>query len=196
MVRIESHSRIFFPHAVRFLTHGADHRLANELIQEDPRNNSAWNQRWFASHRGRKDPIGLELAKQEADFAIHTGATLDPYNESPWRYLVGVLKEQYLIKPNPALLDEYEEKAMSLRTILQEAHRDPDSCSNLTSARIDLFELKGDTGSLEKVSLELFMPATVFVTINSISSSGNYTGRRLSRRARSYPKEILAQSNR
>jgi protein farnesyltransferase/geranylgeranyltransferase type-1 subunit alpha len=132
--------------------------LAHELIQEDPRNNSAWNQRWFAVHRGRKqkgddgdDPIiSLELARHEADYAIHTGATLDPFNESPWRYLIGLLKE--LPNNNSDLYAEYEAKAYSLRAILSDAHRDPETCSNLTSARIDLLEMIGDDESLEKVS--------------------------------------------
>jgi hypothetical protein len=128
--------------------------VANELIQDDPRNNSAWNQRWFASHQGRQSPISLESARHEADFAIHTGATLDPFNESPWRYLIGVLKEQWKVDPDPELIDEYEEKAAGLRTILSDAKRDPDTCANLTSARIDLFELKGDKESLEKVGLK------------------------------------------
>jgi protein farnesyltransferase/geranylgeranyltransferase type-1 subunit alpha len=136
--------------------------VAHELIQQDPRNNSAWNQRWFAVHRGRRkkkddadgdDPIiSLELARHEADYAIHTGATLDPFNESPWRYLIGLLKE---LPNNADLYAEYEAKAYSLRAILSDAHRAPETCTNLTSARIDLLEMIGDDESLEKVSTVL-----------------------------------------
>ena len=122
------------------------------MIEDDSRNNSAWNQRWFACHRGRREPLLLDIAKHEADYAIHTGATLDPYNESPWRYLIGVLKEQWKIQPDPELIGDYAEKACSLRKVLSDAHRDPDTCVNLTSARIDLYEMKGDKESLQAVS--------------------------------------------
>jgi hypothetical protein len=76
--------------------------LAHELIQEDPRNNSARNQRWFAVHRGREkkddyddDPIiSLELDRLEAGHSIHTGAALGPFDHgSPRRYFIGLLKE-------------------------------------------------------------------------------------------------------
>lgn len=129
---------------------------ANELIQQDPRNNSAWNQRWFAIHRGKNDiALSLDVARTEADYAI-SGATLDPYNESPWRYLVGVLQEQCRRgscdeTSQRKLLAEYEGKAYALREVLSEANREPDTCSNLTSARIDLLEMIGDKDSLEKV---------------------------------------------
>ena len=134
--------------------------IVHKLIQEDPRNNSAWNQRWFAIHRGcrrkpgEEDPIlSLELIRHEADYAIHTGATLDPFNESPWRYLIGLMKE--LPAHSVDVYAEYEVKAYSLRAILSEAHRDPDTCTNLTSAQIDLLEMIGDKESLEKVSIPL-----------------------------------------
>jgi len=52
----------------------------HSLIQQDPRNNSAWNQRWFVFHEGGSiKALALEMAKKEADFAIQ-GANLDPYN--------------------------------------------------------------------------------------------------------------------
>ena len=126
---------------------------AHKLILQDPRNNSAWNQRWFAVHRGsKKDTLPLEVARHEADYAILTGATLDPYNESPWRYLIGVLKEQ---PHNPGLIAEYETKTESLRTVLTNALREPEACANWTSARIDLFEMIGDKECLEKVRISL-----------------------------------------
>ena len=125
---------------------------AHALIEQDPRNNSAWNQRWFAIHRAKKEPLPWdEVARHEADYAIHTGATLDPFNESPWRYLIGLLKEVQEDNRNE-IYAEYEEKAYSLRAILSDAHRDPDTCTNLTSARIDLLEMIGNEDSLKKVS--------------------------------------------
>jgi hypothetical protein len=126
--------------------------LAHKLIREDPRNNSAWNQRWFAAHRALKDPLSLEVATTEADFAIDKGAKLDPFNESPWRYLVGLLKEQQKQQADcQILLEEYERKTFGLRDVLTQAKRDPDSCASLTSARIDILEMMGGTASLEQV---------------------------------------------
>ena len=122
------------------------------MIEKDPRNNSAWNQRWFVSHRGGAEKVlSLEVAKKEADYAIQ-GAGLDPYNESPWRYLIGILKEQCKVaQDKDSLLDEYEAKAAGLREGLEKAGKEPDGCSSLTSARIDILEFKGDASSLEKV---------------------------------------------
>lgn len=132
--------------------------FSEKLIQEDPRNNSAWNQRWFACHRGLKDALPLETSKTEADFALDTGAAVDPFNESPWRYLVSLLREQYKQKTlSVELLKEFEEKSTGLRKVLVDAGREPDTCSNLTSARIDLLEMIGDQASLEKVSKALYL---------------------------------------
>jgi protein farnesyltransferase/geranylgeranyltransferase type-1 subunit alpha len=118
------------------------------MIQDDPRNNSAWNQRWFAVHRAVKEPLTLELCRHEADYAIHTGATLDPFNESPWRYLIGLLREQSSCDHSDLLYSEYYTKTESLRSVLADAHRDPETCANWTSARIDLLEGMGDKESL------------------------------------------------
>jgi hypothetical protein len=50
------------------------------------------------------------------------------------------------------LLKEYEGKIYAVRDILSDTHqREPDTCANLTAARIDLLELIGDKTSLEKV---------------------------------------------
>lgn len=133
----------------------------SRLIQEDVRNNSAWNQRWLVSHRGKRGnhPLSLDVARREADFAIEKGARLDPYNESPWRYLVGILREQHQRQQKDSIgstddftrnvIAEYEAKASGLRTVLEEAQRNPDTCVNMTSARIDLLEMVGTKESLE-----------------------------------------------
>ena len=80
-------------------------------ILSDPRNNSAWNERWFATHEGQISPLrngndknklkhrgkailSLDKAYEEANYAL-CGAKVDPFNESPWRYLIGVLMEQW-----------------------------------------------------------------------------------------------------
>ena len=97
--------------------------------------------------------LSLEIAKKEGDYAVQ-GASLDPYNESPWRYLIGILKEQCQALKDDAtrasLLDRFESKASQQRENIEAAGKNPDGCFNLTSALIDILELKGDTESLEK----------------------------------------------
>lgn len=75
---------------------------AHSKVTSDPRNNSAWNQRWFALHKGhpmvylvdRTAALTLKKAEEEANYAL-SGAAVDPFNESPWSYLTGVLMEQW-----------------------------------------------------------------------------------------------------
>lgn len=127
-----------------------------KLIEQDVRNNSAWNQRWLVCHRGKSgNHLSLEHARNEANFAIEEGARLDPYNESPWRYLIGILREQQKQQSQTndqsvgVLLVEYEARAKSLTSVLTIANRDPNACVNMTSARIDLLEMIGTKDSLE-----------------------------------------------
>ena len=122
-------------------------KYSNELIVEDCRNNSAWNQRWFAVHRGTRDALSDEMARQEAEYAIEM-ASIDPYNESPWRYLIGILKEQQS-PDSPAMVTHYHHAATGLKQVLQDAGRDPDACVNLNSALIDMLEMSGDTATSE-----------------------------------------------
>ena len=96
----------------------------------------------------------------------------DPYNESPYRYLIGIIKEQqkYNTKDIPShddFINLLQNECLSkltpttIQTILEEDgnsmtdSNDNDdivnSCSNYTSARIDLLELIGDINSLELV---------------------------------------------
>ena len=106
-------------------------------------------------HRGKSgNHLSLEQARKEANFAIEEGARLDPYNESPWRYLIGILREQEKQQTSDrealdVLLVECEARAKSLTSVLTSANRDPDACVNMTSARIDLLEMIGTKDSLE-----------------------------------------------
>ena len=120
---------------------------AHKLIRADPRNNSSWNGRWFASHRARREPLPLDICRQEADLALE-GAKLDPYNESPFRYLIAILREQkyQLVE----LATEYFPKVEALRSVLVDANRDPEACVNWTSAKIDLLEAMSNENSWTK----------------------------------------------
>eukprot|EP00957_Ditylum_brightwellii_P211263 15365965-Ditylum_brightwellii.AAC.2 len=66
----------------------------HKLILDDPRNNSAWNHRWFITHKGctRKPLSSLEDVQKEITYAMQC-AEVDPFNESPWRYVIGFLEE-------------------------------------------------------------------------------------------------------
>jgi protein farnesyltransferase/geranylgeranyltransferase type-1 subunit alpha len=127
--------------------------FAGKLILEDVRNNSAWNQRWFAAHRGNlQQALSADTATTEADYAL-AGAGMDPYNESPWRYLIAVLKEQVKNTKDQEkianLLAEYQEKVVAVKSVLQDAGKDPEACPNLNSVIVDLLEWKGDPDSLQ-----------------------------------------------
>lgn len=96
----------------------------------------------------------------EADYAL-SKAQVDPYNESPWRYLIAVLKEHIKSfnddddksKKVVALITEFESKVLAVKQVLIEANKDPEVCPNLTSALIDLLEWKGDK-SLVRIGQE------------------------------------------
>lgn len=118
------------------------------MIRKDPRNNSAWNERWFASHRASREPLTLDQCRKEADFALD-GAKIDPYNESPFRYLIGIIREQTSTN-SIELAAEYYTKVEAMRKVLEDAKRDPEGCVNWTSARIDLLEAMSDKQSLKK----------------------------------------------
>ena len=89
---------------------------ASSLIQEDVRNNSAWNHRYFAVRCGRTKKVGRsgvrgvvmgvrppsKRALSEVEFAFFHG-TLDLYNESAWKYLVGVVRETFYHAVEPEL---------------------------------------------------------------------------------------------
>lgn len=116
------------------------------IFEQDVRNNSAWNQRWLAVHKGQLDqPLSLETARQEADYALQ-GARIDPYNECPWRYFVAILKEQ----KDQTLLQQYLDQAESVKCVLQDADKDPEGCPNLSAALVDLLEMKGDAEALTR----------------------------------------------
>lgn len=124
-----------------------------ELIQLDHRNNSAWNQRWFISHHGQNKQYVLssEQADIEAEYALSIAA-IDPYNESPFRYLIAILKEQvYTLQDTDIILQllfKYYDKLINLENeffSLQNQDNDDsesnNNCSsNLTSALIDILE--------------------------------------------------------
>ncbi len=146
----------------------AEIEYSHSKILLDPRNNSAWNQRWFATHEGEiaANKLGgklpFEKAAEEANYAV-CGAQVDPFNESPWRYLIGVLMEQYRWAQRDkegaddkdkvdGLLREYVAKIKDMNKDWDSPKEDlPEGpCVSLMSALVDLLETVGDKTSLEE----------------------------------------------
>ncbi|KAJ2723055.1 CAAX geranylgeranyltransferase alpha subunit [Coemansia sp. Benny D115] len=67
--------------------------FAATMIDQDVRNNSAWNQRYFALVQGqppKSASLSADTALAEVAFAVAMIARA-PNNESPWAYIVGLL---------------------------------------------------------------------------------------------------------
>lgn len=145
---------------------------SHSKVLSDPRNNSAWNQRWFALHEGNvayaavstgggtsSSVLSLEKAKEEASYAL-SGAKVDPYNESPWRYLIGVLMEQWrLVQREGGDVDKVTELIRETIAAIKEMKRSREEgspteshsigvCVSLMSALVDLLELFTDEKEL------------------------------------------------
>jgi protein farnesyltransferase/geranylgeranyltransferase type-1 subunit alpha len=65
-------------------------------LVKDIRNNSAWNQRWFALHHGAKPSqsqtqLSQEIIERELSF-VFTSLDKASKNESAWNYLRGLLR--------------------------------------------------------------------------------------------------------
>ncbi len=150
----------------------------NTLINDDVRNNSAWNQRWFVSHRGRghghghglqsSNSFDMEKAKIEISYAI-SKAAIDPYNESPWRYFIAIIREQLKKLTNNdrsssttstsstssfhSFLLECETKVLKTKEEFENSYnKDGKECTHLLSAYIDILEMKGDEESCKIAS--------------------------------------------
>ena len=122
----------------------------HSLLLSDPRNNSAWNQRWFVSHLGHPGaPLSADDAIQEAQYAWSC-IEVDVWNESPWNYLLGIGKEQCNNKQttgNTWDWTEWEEKVVRLGEIQE------NPCYVLMSSHVNILELIGDNASKMKVGL-------------------------------------------
>jgi protein farnesyltransferase/geranylgeranyltransferase type-1 subunit alpha len=137
--------------------------FVDKLLNDDIRNNSAWNQRWFVVHRGSKStPIPLEVAREEIKFSI-SKACLDPYNESAWRYFVAFVKEQLQAIGKTSEFTEFLESCQDAITdtkkiFEEESKKDGMECIHMIAAYIDILEMKGDAQSLsnaQKLAEEL-----------------------------------------
>merc|ERR1712232_600510 len=112
------------------------------------------NQRWFVSHRGLKSAtFSLENAQSGISYAI-SKAAIDPYNESPWRYFIAIVKEQLRLIGGKVqfetFLEECESKVLQTKRDFEESMgKDGNECTHLVSAYIDILEIKGDEKSCD-----------------------------------------------
>lgn len=109
----------------------------------------------------RSAVLSLENAKEEASYALY-GADLDPFNESPWRYLVGILMEQWRsakrgrdadeIAKVTGLIRENIGKIREMKKSWEEKRQTDDhpsgSSASLLSALVDLLEIFTDAKEL------------------------------------------------
>jgi len=68
--------------------------FVKKAISADIRNNSAWNQLWFATHGDHPDASGAFDIEATLDYALEIAGS-DVYNESPFLFILGLLKEQW-----------------------------------------------------------------------------------------------------
>jgi len=62
-----------------------------ELLDEDVRNNSAWNHRWYLAFARPGDPLSdVEVVQKELAFAQEQ-VLKAPQNASPWNYIRGLV---------------------------------------------------------------------------------------------------------
>jgi len=117
------------------------------LIAQDCFNNSAWNQKWFVCHRGMHHvPLTPTVAQQEIDETLDCAA-IDPTNESPWRYLIGIVKEQGKKLPKDEMnhmLESCRAKTREMQRVLIDSGFEALSFVHMTCALMDIMELNGE----------------------------------------------------
>ena len=102
--------------------------------------------------------LSYEKAKEESSYAL-SGAKVDPFNESPWRYLIGVLTEQWRVSHREGdtkdisnvttLIQEIIVETREMKQWLEEQTLSEDHpagpCASLLSALVDLLDFfKGE----------------------------------------------------
>ncbi|KAJ1918397.1 CAAX geranylgeranyltransferase alpha subunit [Mycoemilia scoparia] len=68
-------------------------QFVESRINNDVRNNSAWNQRYFVLTKGQGDAkLDSDVIEKEIEYSIDK-IRLAPSNESPWSYICGLLRK-------------------------------------------------------------------------------------------------------
>jgi protein farnesyltransferase/geranylgeranyltransferase type-1 subunit alpha len=123
---------------------------AKQLLVEDCRNNSAWNHLWFLLHlhvvntndndataTNAKKCLSASVAQNYASYALQQ-AQDDEFNESPWRFLVAIVKEQVKQGNNFKFLDHQIQDVQDMYQ--QDRYR---HCHHVLSTLSELLEWQG-----------------------------------------------------
>ena len=123
-------------------------------IDEDIRNNSAWNQRWFAVHGvARERGEGAYQARTEVEYAL-AKAEMDCFNESPFKYIEGILTECWTTPE--AVSESSEEVAGLVELVKQSAAAMKDKGSpHVHSVLVEIFEREGKLDEARELCGEL-----------------------------------------
>lgn len=133
---------------------------AHSLLVDDIRNNSAWNHRWFIVHKcNTTTSLFLELAQREVEYALEA-AEKDPWNESPWSYFMGIVREQTCgdrkndVEAKEVFLSFCETQVNTILQNFQTTSNNEEGveCPNIISATIDLLEIRDDLESLTRAA--------------------------------------------
>lgn len=133
--------------------------FVREKISQDCRNNSAWNYLWFLNYHNDKKEISSKgdtyLAQEEVDYALSI-LIIDIYNESPWRYMLSVLKNvksldlitKYLskiteIKNSYSWSNEGRVSNNASEDVISSVTFNNGVSVELLSAQIELWEMRG-----------------------------------------------------
>ncbi|GKY90982.1 hypothetical protein MPSEU_000071000 [Mayamaea pseudoterrestris] len=123
------------------------------LIDTDIRNNSAWNYLWYLSHISTGEDFVMHKSLAPATGALELAeyalaqAMFDEFNESPWRFLVALIKEEASVS-NVASHSLAENMLQRLKA-LQQSDRYA-QCNHLLSTLVDLLELRATPADLEQ----------------------------------------------
>jgi protein farnesyltransferase/geranylgeranyltransferase type-1 subunit alpha len=138
--------------------------FSHSLLLDDMRNNSAWNHRWFICHQGGSEALGVKILHREAQYALHA-VEADPFNESPWRYMIGLLKEHNNNNNSTGdgdgsdsvveVLQKYDDK---LQQMVDSYNNTPDlvadggQCHYMVGAHIDILQMIASVETLQKAA--------------------------------------------
>jgi len=126
----------------------------DELIDKDIRNNSAWNQRWFVTHRGGEMTTNPSA---EVEYAL-TKAAADPFNESPFTYFLAICKELYKDQFKTfqnELVPKYLTKLQTLVPTNDDDEFIVPVSPYVLSAQVECLAYLGDSDSLQKAGTVL-----------------------------------------
>jgi len=113
----------------------------SSVLKADLRNNSAWNQRFFAVSRNSTVKISNELREREVEFAV-SFIRRAPNNQSSWVYLRGLFKDDLSALP-------------AVRTLLQQLREQYTTSPHAASLLVDICSKAADRPLAAELCTEL-----------------------------------------